>query len=165
MTVSQVTTTHPDDPVAARHRLDPALPAPSAPAPSAPAPSAPRSAPPAQPSYAHRVQEELRRPTAELRRLVPDVFHGFGEMHDAALAPGALDARTKELVALALAVSKQCDGCIATHARAAARLGATEQEVADVLGVVILMDGGPATVYGPRALAAFKEFAEPGSTP
>ena len=54
---------------------------------------------------------------------------------------------------------KQCDGCIANHAKAAAKQGATPEEVADALGVAFLMDGGPATVYGPRAWAAFHEFA------
>lgn len=96
---------------------------------------------------------------AKLRRLIPEVYAGFSDLHAAALAPGALDARTKELMALALAVSAQCDGCITTHARGAARLGATEHEVAETLGVVLLMAGGPATTYGPRALAAFQEFA------
>jgi AhpD family alkylhydroperoxidase len=105
------------------------------------------------------VLDSLRRPTADLRRLIPEVFAGFGRLHDAALGAGAVDALTKELMALALAVSKQCDGCIGAHARAVARLGATEQQVAEVIGVTILMDGGPGTVYGPRALAAFREFA------
>ena len=56
---------------------------------------------------------------------------------------------------------KQCDGCIAYHARGAAMRGATRHEVAEALGVALLMDGGTATVYGPRALAAFEEFAAP----
>jgi AhpD family alkylhydroperoxidase len=105
------------------------------------------------------VQDELRRPSAELRRLIPEVYAGFAELHGAALSPGALDTKTKELMALALAVAARCDGCIAAHARSAARLGASEREVAETLGVVLLMAGGPATVYGPRALAAFREFA------
>lgn len=102
---------------------------------------------------------EIRGASAQLRRHIPEVFRGFSAMHDAALAPGALDTKVKELIALALAVSAQCDGCIAAHAKAAARLGASEQEVAETIGVVMLMDGGPATVYGPRALATFQEFA------
>ncbi len=57
-------------------------------------------------------------------------------------------------------VSKECDGCIASHARGAVRTGATESEVAEALGVAIAMDGGPGTVYGPRAFAAFREFAK-----
>ena len=72
---------------------------------------------------------------------------------------GALDAKTKELIALAIAVTKQCDGCTASHARGAARRGATPQEVAEALGVAILMNGGPGTVHAPRAFAAFQEFA------
>jgi AhpD family alkylhydroperoxidase len=63
-------------------------------------------------------------------------------------------------MALAIAVVKHCDGCIAYHAKAAAQLGATPEEVAEALGVALLMDGGTATVYGPRAWAAYCEFAE-----
>ena len=76
------------------------------------------------------------------------------------MAPGELDAKTKELIALALSVQHQCDGCIASHARGAARAGATKQEVAEALGVTFLMNGGPATVYAPRAYDAFCEFAD-----
>ncbi len=67
------------------------------------------------------------------------------------MADGALSTKTKELVALSIAVVKQCDGCIAYRAKAAARRGATPDEVAEALGVALLMDGGPASTYGPRA--------------
>ena len=76
------------------------------------------------------------------------------------MAEGVLSARVKELVALAISVVEQCDGCIAYHAKAAAVRGATPEEVAEVLSVAVLMAGGPATTYGPRAYAAFREFAE-----
>lgn len=108
--------------------------------------------------YGHEVLDELRPQTRELRHMIPDVYKGFGALHAAAFADGALDAKTKELIAMALAVSTQCDGCIASHARAAASKGATLEEAADALGVTILMGGGPATIYAPRAYAAFKEF-------
>ena len=111
-------------------------------------------------SYGHAVQDELREPSRALRRAIPEVYDGYRQMHAAAYAAGALDEKTKELIALAIAVSKECDGCIASHARGAARTGATESEVAEALGVTIAMNGGPATVYGPRAFAAFREFAE-----
>jgi len=75
------------------------------------------------------------------------------------MADGALPKRVKELVALAIAVAKRCDGCIAYHAKGAAAAGATREEGAEVLGVALLMDGGTASVYGPRALAAYDEFA------
>ncbi len=109
-------------------------------------------------AYGKQVQEELRPHTRELRRMIPDVYQGFASLHDAALAPGALDTRTKELIALAIAISSECDGCIAAHAHAAVRHGATLEEAAEAIGVTILMNGGPATIYGPRAFAAFSEF-------
>src|SRR5260370_42215698 len=76
-------------------------------------------------SYGKAVRDELRVPTRELRHAIPQVYAGYKELHDAALAPGALDAKTKELIALAIAVSKECDGCIAAHAHAAVQHGAS----------------------------------------
>ena len=96
----------------------------------------------------------------DLRRGIPEVYRGFAQLYEAALAPGALDVKTKELIALAIAVTRECDGCITAHADAAARSGVTEAEVAEMLGVVILMNGGPGTTLGPGAFAAFREAAE-----
>jgi AhpD family alkylhydroperoxidase len=101
----------------------------------------------------------LAQPTRELRNAIPAVWAGFTDMHQAAVAEGALPAGVKELMALVIAVVKQCDGCIAYHAKSAARLGATSEEVAEALGVALLMDGGTASVYGPRAWEAFQQFA------
>lgn len=109
--------------------------------------------------HAHDVIDELRSPTRSLRQATPDVWAGFGQLHQAAVADGVLPARIKELMALVVAVVKHCDGCIAYHAKAAALRGATREEVAEALGVALLMDGGTASVYGPRAWAAFEEFA------
>ncbi len=100
----------------------------------------------------------------ELRALIPGVYDGFGQLHSAAFAEGTVDKKSKELIALAIAISLRCDGCIASHARSAALSGATEQEVAETIGVAIAMNGGPGTVYGPRALAAFREFAPKAPT-
>lgn len=96
----------------------------------------------------------------ELRRAIPDVYRGFGELHRASFAPGELDTKTKELIAVAIAVVDGCDGCIASHTQAAARAGATRQEMAEALGVTFLMKGGPATIYAPRAYDAFCTFAD-----
>ena len=109
-------------------------------------------------SYGKAVREELRVPTRDLRHAIPQVYAGYKALHDAALAPGALDVKTKELIALAIAVSKECDGCIAAHAHAAVQHGAIPAEAADAIGVTFLMNGGPATVYGARAFGAFREF-------
>jgi AhpD family alkylhydroperoxidase len=109
--------------------------------------------------HPNEVLGELRQPARDLRDHIPDVIGGYATLQRAALAEGALPAKVKELIALAISVTKQCDGCIAAHARGAARQGATEEEVAEAIGVAILLNGGPATVWGPRALAAFKELA------
>jgi AhpD family alkylhydroperoxidase len=83
---------------------------------------------------------------------------GYGALHDAAYAEGALDTKTKELIALSISITRECDGCIAAHARNLARLDATTEEVAEMIGVSISMNGGPGLVWGPRALEAFLEF-------
>jgi AhpD family alkylhydroperoxidase len=109
----------------------------------------------------HReVSSRLPEPTRKLREADPQVWAGFTALNQAAMADGLLPVRIKELMALAIAVVEQCNGCIAYHARAAARRGATPAEVAEALGVALLMGGGPASVYGPRAWQAFHEFAD-----
>jgi AhpD family alkylhydroperoxidase len=111
--------------------------------------------------HPNEVLGELREPAHELREHIPDVIGAYAEMQRAAMADGALTAKTKELIALAVAVTRECDGCIASHARGAARRGASESEVAEALGVAVLLNGGPGTVWAPRALAAFRELAGP----
>jgi AhpD family alkylhydroperoxidase len=108
--------------------------------------------------HAH-VIEELAGPTKDLRRAQPETWTAFNALHQTAMADGAIPRRIKELIALAVAVSEHCDGCIAYHAKAAARHGASREEAAEALSVTLLMGGGPATTYAPRAWAAFVEFA------
>jgi AhpD family alkylhydroperoxidase len=105
---------------------------------------------------------ELRDAGRELRKAIPDVYAGYAATQRAVMVDGALPARIKELIALAIAVTRECDGCIVSHARSSAAARATEAEVAEAMGVAILMNGGPGTVWGPRALSAFREFAAPG---
>jgi AhpD family alkylhydroperoxidase len=108
----------------------------------------------------HQVTEDLRAPYRELTEAIPAVMAGFNALHTAAMAEGALSMRMKELIALAIAITRECDGCISAHARGAARRGATVSEVTEMIGVAISMNGGPGTVWGPRALAAFHEYAD-----
>jgi AhpD family alkylhydroperoxidase len=110
--------------------------------------------------YGREVQQGLAPLARDLRKAIPEVYAGFHELHAAALEPGELDTRVKELIALAIAVVQGCDGCIASHARGAVKAGATPEEAAEAIGVAILMNGGPATVHGPRAYAAVQEYAE-----
>jgi AhpD family alkylhydroperoxidase len=108
----------------------------------------------------HAVLDGIAESTADLRERIPEVYRGFGRLHHAALEDGALKKSMKELIALAIAIHEGCDGCIASHARGAARAGASPQETAEMIGVAVLMGGGPATIYGPRAWEAFNEFSE-----
>lgn len=101
---------------------------------------------------------DLREPTRSLRHAIPEVWEGFLGLHREAMSDGAVPARLKEATALAISVAKRCDGCIAYHAKAAARAGASPEEVAELLGVALLMDGGSASVYAPRAWEAFLSF-------
>ena len=105
------------------------------------------------------ILDDLRQPVRQLREHIPAVMQGYGAMNSAVFADGALDVKTKELIALAISVTKQCDGCIASHGRGAARRGATSEEVAEALAVAILMNGGPGTVHAPRAFEAYQEFS------
>ncbi len=102
---------------------------------------------------------------APLRTGAPAVMKSFAEMGKAAIADGALDAKTKELIALAIGVSTRCEGCIGFHAKALVRLGATEAEVHETLGVAVYMGGGPSAMYAASAVAAFKEFAAEAKAP
>lgn len=110
--------------------------------------------------HIHDIREELRQPALDLRNEVPEVMRAFGELSRAAMAEGELSSGFKELIALAIAATRECDGCVAAHARGAARAGITRHQVAEVMGVVILMNGGPGTVWGPRALRAFDQAVE-----
>lgn len=93
-----------------------------------------------------------------LRQGIPETMQGFSAMAQAATRPGALDKKTKELIALAIGVATRCDGCIGFHTEALVRLGATRLEVEEALGMAIYMGGGPSLMYAADALAAFEQF-------
>jgi len=94
-----------------------------------------------------------------LRAGAPDVMKGFSALAQAALKADALDTRTKELIALAIAVSTRCDGCVAFHAEAALKQGASRAEVLETMGMAIYMGAGPSVMYAAQALEAFDQFA------
>jgi len=108
---------------------------------------------------AREIHNEVATAGRRLRAAIPQVYEGYRALDAAAMADGSLPARVKELIALAIAVTRECDGCIAAHARGAVRRGVSAEEVAEAMGVAILMNGGPGTVWGPRAYAAFEEYA------
>jgi AhpD family alkylhydroperoxidase len=88
----------------------------------------------------------------------PSTMAAFMRLHKEASIDGVLSAREKELIALGIAITVRCDGCIAFHVHDALAAGASHEEVVETIGVAILMGGGPAVVYGSLALEALKEF-------
>ncbi|MDR3214069.1 MAG: carboxymuconolactone decarboxylase family protein [Azoarcus sp.] len=95
----------------------------------------------------------------ELAAAIPGVMKSFQELGKAAIADGALDGKTKELIALALGVASRCEGCVAFHAQMLVKLGATRAEVMETLGVAIQMGGGPSMMWALEAMTAFDEFS------
>ena len=90
-------------------------------------------------------------------RAAPGAIEGFRSLDDAAFKTKHLDAKTTELIALAVAVTRGCDGCIGVHALRAAKVGATQEEVAEALGVAVAINAGSALVYAGRAMEAVIE--------
>lgn len=89
----------------------------------------------------------------------PDTIKGFGAMGKAARSGPALAETTKEFVALGIAIATRCDSCIGFHARSLVRLGATRDEIAEVLQMAAYMGGGPSIAFGAKALEAFDQFS------
>jgi len=100
-----------------------------------------------------------------LRGGSPDVMKAFSGLAQAATAPNALDTKTKELLALGIAVAIRCDDCIGFHVKAALQQGATRQEIMETLGMAIYMGAGPSVMYASHAIEAFEQFAPPVSAP
>ena len=103
------------------------------------------------------VREELRQPAKDLREMIPDVMKAYAELSKASSEEGELSRLTKELLAVVISITRECDGCIVAHTRGALREGASRQQIAEAIGVAIALNGGPGTVWGPRALHAYDE--------
>lgn len=94
-----------------------------------------------------------------LAKATPKVMGAYGQMVQSVMSEGAMDVKTKELMALAISVAIRCDDCLVFHMRAAVKHGASENEVIESLGVAVELGGGPSVVYSARALEAYKELA------
>ncbi|WP_448190953.1 carboxymuconolactone decarboxylase family protein [Azospirillum sp. sgz301742] len=105
-----------------------------------------------------QMASELTGAVRELRGGAPEVMKGFSAIAQAALKANALDTKTKELIALAIGVATRCDGCIAFHAEAAVKQGATREEVLETMGMAVYMGAGPSVMYAAQALEAFDQF-------
>lgn len=92
---------------------------------------------------------------APFRKAQPEAMQGFGQLARAAMAEGAISAKNKELIALAIGVTQRCSGCIGFHVKALIKLGCTRQELEEMLSVSVYMGGGPALMYAAEALKAW----------
>ena len=99
---------------------------------------------------------QLQSTIGEIAKVSPDLIRGYRALSDAGSKTGKLDAKTRELIALAVAVTVRCDGCITIHTDAAIKHGATKEEVIEALGVAITVNAGAALVYSARTLDAFE---------
>lgn len=95
----------------------------------------------------------------KLKENIPETLQSFYQMSSAALKPNSIDAKTKEMLALAIGIANRCAECIAFHTKALVKLGVTEQEYDEILAVCIYMGGGPSLMYAAKAKQAFLEFA------
>lgn len=99
-------------------------------------------------------RDELLGRIGEMGKLSPGTLAGYQALSSAGDKTGHLDAKTRELIALAVAVTTRCDGCITIHAAKALKLGATHEEIAEALGVAVALNAGSALVYSARVLDA-----------
>ncbi len=104
------------------------------------------------------ITRDIAQYMAELRTATPEPMQAFTALAKSATADGALDKKTKELIALAIGVTQRCDGCIGFHVKALKDLGATRQEVAEVMAMCVYMGGGPALMYAADTLRAYDQF-------
>lgn len=102
-----------------------------------------------------QTRKDINTRLVELNALSPETMKGMAALGAAGGKTNHLDAKTRELISLAVAVTTRCDGCIAFHAAEAKKLGVTSEEVAEALSVAINMNAGAALVYSTHVLDAF----------
>jgi AhpD family alkylhydroperoxidase len=105
-------------------------------------------------AYHHHLEERL----TQLGREIPGPMTGFARLRKKAVEVGALDAKIKELMALAIGIAVHCDGCIAYHTHDAVAAGATRAELLETIGVALMMGGGPASIYAAHTMDAIDQF-------
>jgi AhpD family alkylhydroperoxidase len=104
-------------------------------------------------------RKELMGRIGDVAKLSPDTVKGYQTLSGAGEKTGHLDAKTRELISLAVAVTTRCDGCITVHVAEALKHGATREEIAEALGVAIAMNAGAALVYSARAMDAVSAYS------
>lgn len=100
-------------------------------------------------------QQQVTAGIAEIAKLSPDTVRGYAALAHAGAKTGKLDGKTRELVSLAVAVTRQCDGCITVHTDAAVKQGATREEIMEVLAVAVAVNAGATLIYSTRVMDAY----------
>lgn len=106
-----------------------------------------------------QVTKDISTQLAKMRKEMPEVMAGFSSLAQAASKEGVLDKKTKELIAIALAVANHCPGCIGFHSQTLVKLQTSREELLETLGMAVYMGGGPSLMYAAEALEAFEEFS------
>lgn len=107
----------------------------------------------------HELTQNVSKNLASMRADLPEVMKGFNDLGRAASRDGALNKKTKELIALSLGVAARCDACIGFHVQTLVKLGTSKVELEEALAMAVYMGGGPSLMYSANALAAFDEFS------
>ncbi len=102
--------------------------------------------------------KDTRKKFANLNKEIPDTFEGFNLMGKEAKKNGIVDEKTKEFVALGIAISTRCESCIGMHVEALIRLGTSKEELVEILAMCSYMGGGPSITFSAKALEAFEQL-------
>ncbi len=105
------------------------------------------------------IYKELGASMGKLGKEIPKTMGAFSRLHDNVIADGALDAKSKELIALGISICIRCEGCIVSHVHSALEHGATKEEILETIEVAIMMGGGPSVAYGVEAYNALEAFS------
>lgn len=111
-----------------------------------------------------QIADEVATGVGLLRQGALEAMKGFGSLAMASTAAGAIDTKTKELMALAIGIAVHCDGCVAYHTKMAHHHGASREEVCETVALAVYMGGGPAAVYGADAVRAYDQFSRPSES-
>jgi AhpD family alkylhydroperoxidase len=103
---------------------------------------------------------DMRGKLRALNQTIPETTKGFGVLSKAVKEGGVLDLKTKEFIAIGIAVADRCEACIGFHVEALIRAGGSREELADVLSMAVQMGGGPSLMYAAKALDCFDQLTE-----
>ena len=105
------------------------------------------------------LMQDINESLGPFRKSQSDAMLGFGQLARASMTEGALSAKHKELLALAIGITQHCSGCIAFHVKALHKLQCTRKELEEMLSVCVYMGGGPALMYVAEALKAWEALS------